>query len=217
MPRFLNLGDFERRANQALFQDGLTEIFVGLFLLLAGALLCVHPLLVILSWLAAYGLARLIEPVKRRYIYPRMGFAAVPAEKQTRFRDIVGVTALLLLPLVACIPAFRWLLGAEPGWNFWSNRFLPVFFGGLLAIGPVSLAVKFGIRRWYGYGAAAVLSGILVPFLDLESYLDILAIQILLLGALFLPAGLTLFTRFVWTHPAEGRDIPEEEAPRGRE
>ncbi|HQH72316.1 MAG TPA: hypothetical protein PK360_09565 [bacterium] len=217
MPRLLNLDDFERRANQALFQDGLTEIFLGLFLLLAGTLLRVHPLLVILSWLAAYGLARLFEPVKRRYIYPRMGFASVPAEKQTRFRDIVGVTALLLLFLVACIPAFRWFLGAESGWNFWSNRFLPAFFGGLLAIGPVSLAMKFGVKRWYGYGAAAVLSGLLVPFLGLESYLDILAVQILLLGAMFLPAGLALFTRFVRTHPAEGREIPDEEAHRGRE
>ena len=68
---------------------------LGLFLPMAGTLLRVHPLLVILSGWPRMAWRGSSNPVKRRYLPPH-GFASVPAEKQTRFRDIVGVTALLL-------------------------------------------------------------------------------------------------------------------------
>lgn len=202
MSQDIDSNEVERRVQRSFYRDGLMEIFLGLYLLLVGGMLN-SPWPVGLVVLVIFLFKPAMEAVKKRLIYPRIGYVKFRPEKESSPRDIFAVVGILILILAGSVFGFVKVLGQDHGWTFWFYRFVPAYVGFIMAIGPVSTASRYGIKRWYLLGVLFVVSGVAIPFLNLESGYEAIALQCLLMGCTALFSGLVMFTRFIRTHPAE--------------
>ena len=97
MSTSFDLKEIERRANYAAFQDGLTEIFMGLFLFFYGGALATDALVVgfIFILVTVFFAKPLIEQIKKRYIYPRAGYVKLPEDPHTTGKGI-AIAAVIM-------------------------------------------------------------------------------------------------------------------------
>ncbi|MEW6237353.1 MAG: hypothetical protein AB1656_23830 [Candidatus Omnitrophota bacterium] len=200
-------------------QDGLLEIFLGLYLTILGVVMIVWiKWISIPTFLLPFLCYFFIKYVKKRLIYPRMGYASLNSEEEShpwitlskKLPGIVGVTSLFLLLAAATIPLFQWFLGKNLGWNFWSLRFFPAIYGIVLAIGPVTLASQYQSPRWLSLGIICIISGIVIPFFYSLSFYEILGRQIFLIGIISTIMGAIVFIRFLRMNPFPPEDIAHE-------
>jgi hypothetical protein len=112
----LDLKEIERRANYAAYQDGLMEIFMGLFLVIFGGALMTNvklgvPFIVLVIF---FGWP-LIERIKKRYIYPRSGYVKLPPNPDTTGRGIAIATVVMVVFLLGAMGISMVVLGLESG------------------------------------------------------------------------------------------------------
>ena len=198
----LDLNEVERRAQRSFYQDGLLEIFVGLYLIItsimiSGTLSAAFSALIIFLYKPA------MEAAKRHFIYPRIGYVKYPEEEQSDGKSFVkGIIALGVLAVTSPFISIL-ILGRQPGWVFWTRRFLPLFMGFITAIGPAAAAGKFRVYRWYAFSIVCILAGLGVPYLGLESIYKPIAIEFTIIGGVALITGLVIFVTFLIKYPVE--------------
>ena len=88
----LDLKEIERKANYAAFQDGLTEILMGLFLFFYAGTLATNtlPIGFVFILLAVFFGKPLTEGIKKRYIYPRTGYVKLPEDPNTTGKGMLA-------------------------------------------------------------------------------------------------------------------------------
>ena len=161
MSQNLDLKEVERRVEQSVFQDGLMEIFMGIFLLVFGALLATDAkLTVFISVFTIFFGNAILERLKKRYIYPRMGYVKLRPEKEADPKGIAVAGIVFVVVLLGSWGIFHLTMGEDRGWAFWFNYFFPASTGFMLAIGPFWLGETYGVKRGYVFAALFLLSGI---------------------------------------------------------
>jgi hypothetical protein len=206
MSHNLDLKEIERRVHQSVFQDGLTEIMMGGFLLVVGALFATSMKLILLISLLVIFLGNpLLERAKKRYIYPRIGYVKLRPEKEADPKGI-AVAAIVFVVILLGSGIFSLTMGKDRGWAFWFKYFLPGSTGFMLAIGPFWLGETYGVRRGYVFAVLFLLSGIVIPVLGIASGYEAIGLECLLVGVISLISGMIMFTRFLrkYPTPAEG-------------
>jgi MFS family permease len=209
-----NLEKIERRTIQYFFNDGLTEIALGLFFLLFGAyffgqtvlpkdsalaqVLDVSLVLIIVA--AGFLLGRFIGFLKNRLTYPRTGYVAYKKKPASPSRKriaaiIAAVIAVALSALTAAAPSFR----------LW----LPALNGFLLGFVVFLFWRRTGVFRFLVLAGVSALVGIGVA---LAGVADIMGVSLYyaLFGAAILISGLLAFAGY-WR-----RSRTEPEPPDGR-
>ena len=200
----LNLKDIERRANYAAFQDGLMEIFMGLFLFFFGGALTTNPAVGTIFIVVTIFFARpLIERIKKRYIYPRTGYVRLPPDPNTTGKGI-GISAFVfIIILLGAMVISMLVLGQDAGIEFFLTYIVPPFTGVMLAIGPYWLGQTYGLLRGYLWAALFVLGGIAMPVFSIASGYDAVGIMCTVVGLVTLVTGTIMFTSFIRKYPAE--------------
>ena len=89
----IDLKEIERRANYAAFQDGLIEIFMGLFLVFFGGAMATKATIVPFIVFAIFFANPILKRIKERHIYPRVGYVKLPQEEDTDTKGI-GIAAV---------------------------------------------------------------------------------------------------------------------------
>ncbi len=211
MSHNIDLQEIERKAQQSFYQDGLLEAFLGFFLLIFGAIFD-SPMrgLAGLSVLIVLLFKPAMERIKKRHIYPRMGFVEFPPDDGKDAKGIPVAALIFVIIILGALAVFRWIMGADEGHAFWFTRFFPGFTGLILAIGPWTFAQRFGIKRWYGFAAMFVVGGLALPFLGFESGYDIIALLCAVTGIVMLLSGTAIFARFLHSHPVASEELPVE-------
>jgi len=207
MAQKLDLKEIERRAEQSVFQDGLMEIMMGGFLLVFGASLATSMgLTLFISLLVIFLGNPVLERLKKRYIYPRIGYVKLRPEKEADPKGIALAGILFVVIMLASMGLFPLAMGKERGWAFWFNHFFPASTGFMLAIGPFWLGETYGVKRGYVFAALFLLSGIAIPVLGIASGYEAVGLECLLVGAISLISGVIMFARFLRKYPipAEG-------------
>lgn len=207
MSQHLDLEKIERRVQQSVFQDGLMEIMLGGFLLVTSASLAASAKLIpFISVLVVFLGNPLLERLKKRYIYPRIGYVKLRPEKEADPKGIAVAAILFVVILLGSTGIFPLAMGEDRGWAFWFNYFLPASTGFMLAIGPFWLGETYGVKRGYVFAALFLLSGIAIPVLGIASGYEAVGLECLLVGVISLISGATMFTRFLRKYPvpAEG-------------
>ena len=195
-----SISSVELKAMQATARDGITEMFLGGMLLVFGVLFYFETPLAALGALFPLILNPLGKYLKRKHVYPRIGYSKV-ARQPHEFRGI-GLAAIAFIVLVlAALGVFVWILGFEHGRALWLSHFVPSFAGLLMAIGPWVVARTYRLTRWYFFAALFLLGGISLPLLHVATGYMAVALESAIVGGLSLLYGIILFVTFTQKYP----------------
>ena len=192
----------EMKAMRATIRDGITEMQMGTLLMSFGVVFSLAPpfgVFCALLPLALYPLGRFL---KRRFVYPRVGYAKV-ARQPHAVRGIVIATAVFFAVVLGTLGAFALILGFDRGASLWFSHFFPALGGLFMAIGPWVVARTYRLARWYVFAALFVLGGICLPLLNVATGYEAVALESAIVGGLALIHGIVLFLSFLRQHPSE--------------
>jgi len=191
-------GSLERRAYRTLNEDGLVDVGVGLGLL-AAALYIGLPRLAgtnMAAWsaLAPIMIMLLLRGLRKRFVYPRIGYARIrPASPAI----ILMVTLNLLLVAGLVVTAIYAGRGIRP-----PASLFPWLFRALALAGAATLALmglRTGFVRFYVHAAVILVAALASAAVRSED--DGLLLLLGLPGLVMLAAGMVCFFRFLQRHP----------------
>ena len=211
MSTSFDLKEIERRANYAAFQDGLTEIFMGLFLFFYGGALATDLLGVgfVFIVVTVFFAKPLIERIKKRFIYPRAGYVKLPEDPHTTGKGIAIAAVVMIVALLGTMGISMAVLGQKTGLDFFLTYIVPPASGFMLAIGPYWLGQTYGLTRGYVLAAIFILGGIAMPVFGIASGYEAVGWLCTFVGLLALGTGTFMFVRFIRKYPPETIEIEE--------
>jgi hypothetical protein len=198
-----NLKEIERRAYMSYHQDGLLDIFAGLYILGFGLGVYVD-----IIWEFGFGvimpaiLVAAVLPIwiaaKRKITMPRIGFV------NFGIRGATKITALFIGLMVAGLGAFSVFILAtfQGGLRQWLDL---IFQNGMIIVGVGSLAVcilfgySMGLKRLYAYGLLALIALVIGHFVGI-----FFAYILMALGTTVMVMGVALLIGFVRKYPLQG-------------
>jgi len=194
--------EIERKVFRDTQQDGLMELLSGVGMvylagMVAGKLSPVFVALIVLFFTPA------LEALRRRYIYPRIGYVKLPlVESKGVWKGIF----LAMLGLLVVLTIFLSLIGEVGNFEHWL-KWIPAFLG-IVYVGMfLGLAAKSKNVRYYGYALFSVIGGFSFSLLTFESWRTGIALYFLSMGAVLIITGFVLFFWFLRTNP-----LPTEES-----
>lgn len=192
----------EMKAMRATIRDGLTEMQMGALLLSFGVVFSLAPPFGVLCALLPFALIPVGKLLKRRFVYPRIGYAKV--EQKPHALLGVGIAGIAFVVLVlAALGIFTLILGFDRGCSLWLSHFVPALAGALMAIGPWVVATTYRLLRWYIFAALFILGGICLPLFGIASGYEAVALESAIVGGLSLIYGIGLFFTFLRKYPDE--------------
>lgn len=202
MNRTEAMDNVEMRAMRATIRDGITEQQLGAMLLLFGLVFSLAPPFGVLCALFPLALIPLGSFLKRRFVYPRVGYAKV-ARQPHAVRGIVIAAAVFIAVVLGTVGMFALILGFDHGTSLWLSHFFPALGGLFMAIGPWVVARTYRLMRWYVFAALFVLGGICLPLLNIATGYEAVALESAIVGGLALIYGIVLFLSFLRQYPSE--------------
>jgi hypothetical protein len=150
----ISLKEIQRKVYMTFFQDGLWDIFLGLFILGWGLAILTDA--TYLPGVTFIGLYFAIWGIKKRLTYPRIGYARFSATSRRRITVrfvILGVVVML----VGVIVAVLWGIGTRPQWL---ADYFPLVFNGILAAIVCFIAYWARVNRFYLYAVLIFLGAV---------------------------------------------------------
>ena len=210
MSQRLDLQRIERNAYRDSVRDGLMEIVLGLFLLLlAPGLLSSRAYLVMpLVLFTVFFAPRLIDRLRRRLTYPRIGYVELLPEDPRRLG--LGMLAFFLAGIAVVIVALL-VTGTLADARSW-YRWAPLLFAVASSGGFLSVAFRSAYIRYYLFTGLSLASGLAFSLMHFPGRLEGLGLQLLTLGAVLLLWGAAVLVRFLRSNPVlpEGTDNGRE-------
>jgi hypothetical protein len=198
-----NLKEIERKAYMSYHQDGLLDIFAGLYILTFGL-----GIFATIIWDYSFGLIipgvliAVILPIwiaaKRQITMPRIGYVNFGIRGANKLMAIF--IGMMVLGLGAF---FAFTLVSFQGGSMQLHDL--IFENGMLIVGFGSLAVcalfgySMGLKRLYAYGLLAVISLVIGHFMGI-----FFAYILFALGITVLATGFAVLINFVKKYPLKG-------------
>ena len=150
----VNLKEIQRKVYVSFFQDGLWDIFLGLFIVGWGLAILTEA--AYLAGMSFLGLYFVIWGLKKWVTYPRIGYARFSATSRRRItaRFLILGTVVLLLGLLAAVV---WGIGTRPQWL---ADYFPLIFNGMLAAVICFVAYWARVNRFYLHAALIFLGAV---------------------------------------------------------
>ncbi len=193
----------EKRVYQAMSENGLLEMSLGVYLLVLGILFIGQPKLVAFSVFIMFILKPAVTKIQNRYIHPRIGYVKLREVDSSVGKGIAITAVIFILILVGSLIALNIVLGNVQGRLIWFRWFLPILSSIMFAFGPYWLGSTYGLKRGYFMACFIPAVGILVAILGKTTGYTSLGI-IFLTGAIpSIIAGTIMFKRFLLKYPVE--------------
>ena len=202
MSALIDIKEIERKATYAAFQDGLMEIFLGVFLFFFGGTLATNGTLAPFIVCAVVFANPAYKKVKEHYIIPRTGYVKLPQENDNEAKGIGIGTVIFIVFLLGSMGLTMWIMGKDAGLDFWMTYILPPSTGFMMAIGPFWLGQTYGLVRGYVLAGLFLLSGIAMPVFKIASGYEAVGLMCTIIGLITLIVGGIMFSRFLRKYPA---------------
>ncbi len=202
MTQNINLKEIEKKAYRDSQQDGLMEVMMGLILITFGGffystVFAFYILLIVFS-------GKIVEFIRRRYTYPRIGFVKFHEENP---KDALTGVFLFEFAVIVIIFTLISIFGDVKDYSQWV-KWSPLFFG-MILVGPFAHAAsRSGSIRYTGYAILSVILGVFFSLIEFGSGCTGLILYLVFIGAFLFLGGLAIFTRFLRKYP-----LPAEETP----
>lgn len=174
-----------RRTYFVFFQDGLWDIFLGLFIIGWGISILTDLAYLVGGWFICFYF--IIWGVKRWLTYPRIGYVKL-GDREKKIR--MGISIVLgIMVLVGVVFAIAFITDERPQWL---GDYFPLIFSGLLAILVGGITWSFGIYRFLLYSVLILIAGVVQQWTDIEwahSYIGA--------GVLIILPGVFILIRFI--------------------
>jgi hypothetical protein len=206
----IDLGEIERRAVAAYYEDGLLDIFVGGYLLFVGLIAITdfahrH----VLIWILPPSLGTLLyNEAKKRVTYPRVGFMKFTKERSVRvaFNTMIVFIAVGLVTLTGLFTGMG--VPENAPWGvLLLNRYNLLFQGGVLASIFLLLSRVMSVARLRIYSVISILV-YLAGYIYLESPFIVssqsLGVPCAIIGVVMACIGASQLRRFIDKYPKEG-------------
>jgi len=204
MPATIDLPEIEKEVYRDSQQDGLMEFMMGLILMTFGGffyspIFAFYILLIVFS-------GKIVESVRRRYTYPRIGVVKFREENP---KDALTGVFLFELAVIVIIFTLLSISGDVQDYSLWVN-WAPLFFG-MILVGPFAHAAsRSGSVRYYGYAILSVILGLLFSLIEFGSGCTGLILYLVIIGGFLVLGGLVIFVCFLRKYP-----LPETEVHDG--
>lgn len=200
------LEKMEQKTYREFMQDGLTEIFMGILLVGMGVLFIVKSFFpAFFAVFVIFVFPRIVERLKRRYTYPRIGYAKLHEDPPKKIA--VGIFSYMLVVAVVMVVVLFVIFSGISA-DLW-YRWTPTFMGAMLTGAFIYLAGKSGDSRNYGIGVFGLVTGVVLSVYTFESMWTGLIVYLIFMGSVFLGLGLVRFGYFVHTFPVKEEVIDE--------
>jgi len=202
MNESINLKKIQQKVIRESQQDGITEIFMGMFFFyytfifdnLCKGVKSEGPILLFFIFVCIYPILY-FKLIRNVFTYPRMGYVDIK-EKVT-----VGFVLTVILPLIV-IPFFMyfivWLINDFPNIDM-IIKWLSVIFGLVFSALYFNYAKRYGKKFYYVLAVCSVFVGIV--FSQVTLALSGAATLILLNGFILLFYGVYMLIRFTLKYP----------------
>ncbi len=202
MTQNLNLKEIEKKAYRDSQQDGLMEIMMGLILMTFGGFFY-SPIFAFYILLIVFA-GRIVESIRRRYTYPRIGFVKFHEENP---KDALTGVFLFEFAVIVIIFTLISIFGDVKDYSQWV-KWSPLFFG-MILVGPFAHAAsRSGNIRYTGYAILSVILGVFFSLIEFGSGCTGLILYLVFIGAFLFLSGLVIFSLFLRKYP-----LPAEGAP----
>ena len=209
----VDIEKIEKRTVRSFYEDGLTEIALGLVLLLLGGyffamaavpedsslggILTVFFVLIIVS--AGFFVNRLLRFLKRHITYPRTGYVTFKKKEPGPKRRVA--TAVVAMIISAALAA---LYSRAPSLKV----LFPAVNGLLFAIAVLFIANRIGLIRFYVLAAASALIGFGIAAAGIGDIKGI-GLFYLIYGAAIVVSGLAALVVYLRRNPRPAAETPE--------
>jgi len=183
-----SIDSVQMKAMQATTRDGITEMFLGGMLLVFSWLFSLETPLAALGALFPLALNPLGKLLKRKFVYPRIGYAKV-AKQPHAMRGIFLAAIVFVAFIMVSLGVFSLILGFEPGYSLWLSHFVPAVAGAMMAIGPWIVARTYRLAHWYVFAALFALGGICLPLFNVATGYTAVFLESAIVGGLSLLYG----------------------------
>jgi hypothetical protein len=204
----LDLKQLEQATFRVANQDGLTEIMMGLMIMAIGLLIVNSTFIFYVALLIIFQ-ATLIERIKEKYTYPRIGRVKLKEEQEMPYGPYWAVFAIVMIVALSSV-----IISARIENELLDilARWAPLIMGiGLLQ--PFTFLVqRSGLKGYYGVGGIiAILGGVFV-LLEFDSTIVRMSLYLLVAGGFLFLAGLASLVRFVRKYPVLAlEDVGDEQ------
>jgi len=208
MSQNIDWKEIERKAYRDVQQDGLGEFLIGIGMVLVAGIILTPTFLKGLFYIPILLSSRIGEALRRRFTYPRIGYAKLQSEDP---KKTVGGIFLIIFVLLAIMALVLTLFGDVRDFTLWMKWF-PAFCGTLLVGLFLDLADKSGTGRHYVFALLSVISGFSFSLIPFNEMMMGLTMYFLSMGAVMIITGFVLFLWFLHKNPLPAEELQLEEA-----
>jgi hypothetical protein len=184
------LRTIQRKVYMSFFEDGVWDIFLGLFVLGWGLSILTKGTylpgaLFVALYLTVWG-------IKKWLTYPRIGYVRFSSTNRRKIttRFVILLTVVLLLGLLAGV---LWGIGTRPQWL---TDYFPLIFNGMLAALVCLAAYWARVNRFFLHAALIFLGAVLHVWLGIQWEFGFIGA-----GGIIILVGLGILIRFIHKYP----------------
>jgi hypothetical protein len=202
MSQDIDLQHIRRRAFRETMVDGLTDLFLGLYLILVSGVLKTSTAgLVVFVWVLFIPLLRYL---KKRFTYPRLGYVELADSQPPAPWGLILVFAGLAFAVTILALVVSGDIREARQWYGWMPLLLGILFLGVMAV----VAIGSGLGRYYFYGVLSAGNGIAISFLHFEGRMDAISLYLLAVGLPIAVCGALVFALFPLRNPVRSLETP---------
>ena len=199
----IDLEEIERKMYREVNSDGIMELLLGIILLLVGGTWGKSTISVFLAFFPIYS-SRLIEALKKKYTYPRIGYVEFKQEDANIGWGILAYI-LAVIAVVSLIAAVFYGGNLE---KVDAYRWVPLAIGAIFLGGMLYHHGKSGDPATYLYSFVTLVGGGIFTFYGFESRapgfessVSTIQLYLLSLAGFFLIAGVIRMMTFMRRNP----------------
>jgi hypothetical protein len=150
-------------------------------------------------------LPHFLEGIRRKYIYPRIGYVKLSEDEPPKVTARLVATLVLIIVIVATV---IYSVGVGIIDQDLVYRWIPACFGLMMWFPSAYLEEKSGQTRYYLFGGVMTITGVAVALAPIADPTFAGFLYFVCWGLFFLVLGLVKYSLFVRTFPVV--DMPEE-------